>query len=1324
MRNQRIAILILAAFLLLPYTTMVEGVETTEFIYEGSTVTEFSVELDNDNNLKDYFKVDFPADELTSVSLDISPRMYNNSYAKEIRINDSNFSSMEWGYQGMGYGSFGFQDEFNDGHTSQSLSLMNDEEEITIRLPANATDISASVDVSGRPSGSEDLEDGLETSVSSDQGSYSYYPDVAIDSSGNAHVVWVDNGDLTSSGDTTYDVFYNRWEGSEWSGIEQLTPTGTSISGIPYPNIVAEGSNIYVVWEGYRIVNSSYRYTVDFIYSEDGGDSWSKLMNVEGSSSSSPDYPSVAVDGSDIYVVWQDSGNHGGGQYTPNIVMRKSDDGGDSWGNVQVVSDDSRDQNSYWPRTYMAGSTLYVVWYDNGDFDGDETAEYDIVLRSTDDGGDTWSTTSLVSTSSEYAYYPQVAADTSDNVHVVWEERDSNEGNKIHYRKSTNGGTSWGDDTIISDTDTDYNPTYAAVAVDGTDVYVAWQQMDADDTTIYEIKLVYSSNGGSSFGTEQYIHKEGYSRIRERVQLYIDGSDNIWATWADEMQMRWHEGSGWLGNERDIWVRQSSRGATDWEDPLVASEHQYEAQSYQPILEVDEEGNFYMLYWDSGDIGGNGNSFHSAGDGDYFFTTSDDGGQTWSTPFVITDWEGDSTNYYWFYYKPDIAVGANGMVYVAWYEYDYNNTDGSRYKILLRISEDYGQTWGEITTLDYGTSAFYFPNLAVDGDNVYYSARKYDGTYWINFKYSTDQGDTWSSDENLYDFSSSSSAYEITMDADNGNVVVGWEYASYTYYRVSTDNGESFGDQEQIPADDYAYDPMVAMEGNSIYFTYRGYEEPSSTYISAMFIRSTDAGENWDEYVKVSNNTDRSIYSFPAIDCDDGLIYIAYYQVDPESGQYAVYLVFSDDHGVNWEPPVIISDELDDDTIYTSFPVGIAVGGQALFSWTYYQRQNNFSHYQIWSRVTKGTGYPEDPELSIQGSSKDWSFSGELNRDNSPDTWDDNFAGALEDGLAWALEDPDERTFVDRYGNQMANLTITGTSSDSEGRLLMHNLEIEYDVTFTVATQELLASFERDQRFAEDDGRDIAESKLIVMGTSEGGAFISNLKVITADVDLELEDLTVTGTREEGNDLELSVYISNKAISDVAARATVTFWKDESSSATYGLGNGIDSVDVDKEDLPNDGSTFEVTGTWDDIPHGNWYLFATITSSSPEDVIDPSDNQVYESVNVAQLFSNVAIEEITFDPAPIEGQRSIVNIVLSNDGDKSGYVDLEVYVDQTSGQDIHNESGIEVRVDDPEYVDFYWDATPAEKFIIVWTVDEEEQDDHEEDIQVMTLSYF
>ena len=1329
MRNQRIAFLILATFLILPYTTMVEGVETNDFVYRGSTVTESSLELElqSDDLYKDYFAVDYPAVNVSAVSFDISPEKYNGSFVEDLTLNDKNRTAAEWGYTGTGYGAFGLQTQFNDGHSSQSLSLMNSDEKITLKLPVDATDLQATVDISGRPSGSEDLEDGLEASVSSDQGSYSYHPNIAVDGSGNAHVVWVDNGDLDATGDTSYDIFYNRWEGSGWSGIQQLTPTGTSISGTPFPSIVADGSNIFVVWEGYRIVNSSYRYTVDFIHSDDGGDSWSTLMNLESEKSSSPDYPTVQAEGSDVYVVWQDYGSFGGGNATPNIIFRHSDDGGDSWGNPKMVSDDVRDGYSYQPRTYLADTTLYVVWYDSGDYDGEGDSDYDIVLRSTDDDGSSWATTSLVSTSDQYSYYPQVAADTSGNVHVVWEER-GEFSNEIHYRKSSNGGVSWGTESTLSDSDSDYNPVYPAVDVDGTDLYVAWQQQDADDTTIYQVKLIYSSNGGTSFGSEQFVHLDGYSRIRDRVQLNIDSSDNIWATWGDEMQMRWHEGSGWLGNERDVWVRQADRGAASLEDPLVASEHQYEGQSYQPLVEVDEEGNFYMLYWDSGDVGGNGNSYHSRGDGDYFFTSSSDGGQSWSEPFVVTDWERDATSYYYYYYKADMAVGPGGMVYTAWYEYDYNYTDSSYYKILFRSSADYGKTWDDVTTLDYGTSSFYFPNLAVDGDNVYYSARKYDGSYYLNFKYSTDKGDSWSSGENLFDFTSSSSAYEITMDADNGNVVLGWEYTSgVIYYTVSTDGGESFGGEEQLPSDDYDYDPMLALEGSSIYFTWRGYEDSNDGYISTLFMRSTDLGDNWDELVKVSNNTDRSVGSYPAIDCQDGLIYIAYYQSDPKTSQYAIYLVFSDDHGVNWEPPVIISNEQDDDYIYSSFPVGIAVGGQTLFAWNYYLREQGISHYQIWTRVTKGTGYPEDPELSIQGSGNKWTYSGELNRDNSPQTWDDNFADALEDALTWAKQDPDARTFIDQYGVQMTNVTISGSSSDSEGRLLLNNLEIEYDIALNVQNKALLEVFQDDQEAAERDGRDMVQTKLIVMGTAQGGAFISNLRVITADVDLELEDLTVSGTKEEGNDLELSVYISNKASSDIAASATVTFWKDTSSGASYGLGKGVDSVDVEKEDLPNDGSRFEVTGTWEDVPSGSWYLFATITASSPEDELD-TDNQQSQSVSITQLFSDVSIQEITFDPAPIEGQETEVTLELANNGDKSGYADLEVYVDKTTGDDIFNGSGIEVRVDDPTLVRFTWTVEPADKFIILWAVDGEEMDDHEEqlvgDLQVMTLPYF
>ncbi len=94
-----------------------------------------------------------------------------------------------------------------------------------------------------------------------------------------------------------------------------------------------DGSNIYVVWYDETPGNTE----IYFKKSDDGGATWTtnkRLTNNAGDSM----YPAIAVDGSNIYVVWQD--------YTPGnteIYFKKSDDGGVTWTTTKRLTNNAGD---------------------------------------------------------------------------------------------------------------------------------------------------------------------------------------------------------------------------------------------------------------------------------------------------------------------------------------------------------------------------------------------------------------------------------------------------------------------------------------------------------------------------------------------------------------------------------------------------------------------------------------------------------------------------------------------------------------------------------------------------------------------------------------------------------------------------------------------------------------------------------------------------------------------------------------------------------------------------------------------------------------------
>ena len=66
----------------------------------------------------------------------------------------------------------------------------------------------------------------------------------------------------------------------------------------------------------------------------------------------------VAVSGNNVFVVWDSDSSE--------ILYRRSIDGGATYSDIVILSDDSIDTNSRNPSISVVGSNVFVVWSDSG----------------------------------------------------------------------------------------------------------------------------------------------------------------------------------------------------------------------------------------------------------------------------------------------------------------------------------------------------------------------------------------------------------------------------------------------------------------------------------------------------------------------------------------------------------------------------------------------------------------------------------------------------------------------------------------------------------------------------------------------------------------------------------------------------------------------------------------------------------------------------------------------------------------------------------------------------------------------------------------------
>jgi len=121
------------------------------------------------------------------------------------------------------------------------------------------------------------------------------------------------------------------------------------------------------------------------------------------------------------------------------------------------------------------GNIVHVVWYDNRD------SNWEIYYKRSTDGGITWGADTRLTNAISDSWLSSIAV-IGSFVHVVWmDKRDGNE--EIYYKRSTDGGINWGADTRLTN-NTSWSE-FPSIAVSGSLVHVVWSDYRDGNFEIY-----------------------------------------------------------------------------------------------------------------------------------------------------------------------------------------------------------------------------------------------------------------------------------------------------------------------------------------------------------------------------------------------------------------------------------------------------------------------------------------------------------------------------------------------------------------------------------------------------------------------------------------------------------------------------------------------------------------------------------------------------------------------------------------------------------------------------------------------------------------------
>ena len=224
--------------------------------------------------------------------------------------------------------------------------------------------------------------------------------------------------------------------------------------------------------------------------------------------------PDLAVtkDGT-IYVVWSDENTQTG---VCDIKLSRSVDGGKTFSASTRINDDTgAPYNAYMPEITVDGTgTIYVVWFDYRNFA--DLNYIDVYLDKSIDGGSTWGTDILVSTSTNGAYPwqfdPSIAVDDgSGRVYVSFTDYSSwtstiPDMGDVRVAVSSDRGTTFQSAVTVNDDVTLEQQSWSHIAVSPVtgDVYVVFQ--DRRSGTDWDIYSAKSTNGGQYFSNNVRVN--------------------------------------------------------------------------------------------------------------------------------------------------------------------------------------------------------------------------------------------------------------------------------------------------------------------------------------------------------------------------------------------------------------------------------------------------------------------------------------------------------------------------------------------------------------------------------------------------------------------------------------------------------------------------------------------------------------------------------------------------------------------------------------------------------------------------------------------------
>lgn len=645
---------------------------------------------------------------------------------------------------------------------------------------------------------------------------------VAVDSSDNIHIVWMDYRN------ENFDIYYSKLDRNGSISIDSLQLT-TLTSQQELPDIALDSDdNVHIIWYDERGSHDEY-FLWDVYYAKidcDGNVIKSNLrLTYKNSESeySMGEHPSICIDSEgNIHLVWTVIENG-----RSRIYYKKFDNDANVLINSTKLSDNSQ-ANAYNPFIVLdSEKCTHITWSDERF--GNAEIFYTKINSSAhpNDGShanDSFPFTMIDDKRLTYTDYKSVnhglAIDIYDNLHLTWYEGNGRGDEDIYYAKTDNNANLMIEKQLTSTSSKSLNPS---IATDCFNVYIAWSDskeeeyaeiyitklnnngnimIDAERVTntyerSYSPALVLDSEGSihivwhelieGSFSNYEIFYKHGTQTLFNSTNpsIALDSNDNIHIVWSDDRDMN-----------REIYYRKlSSKGET----MISALRLTWStADSDSPSIISDSDDNLHIIWEDN-----------RTGNYEIYYKKVDNNGNTLINDARLSFSLGNSVH-------PSVDIDREDFIWIVW-----QNDDGNYNSVYCaKVNKNGELLIGPKQITPEGVNCFY-PRICLDSENnahaVYHSFSNWNNIYYSKINAN---GEILISHKGIVTEESDQAFPAIGSDVED-DIYIAWEDNrnghSEIFLLSLNENGEPISDEKIIASNISSRAPFISIHNHTIY---------------------------------------------------------------------------------------------------------------------------------------------------------------------------------------------------------------------------------------------------------------------------------------------------------------------------------------------------------------------------------------------------------------------------------------------------------------------------------------------------------------------------